>query len=390
MIYSAAFRNRLSVKKIQTKKKMTLILLITLNFLFWLEFFLTFFSLLLTKPFFYIFGHVKSVILNCFQNSTFLFFFQIGFLLLSFSSYTFFYSLMFPEIEKGELPNPPQVIAQLCSWFFQFKYQEGRVRERHMLLLSLFLSFLSSFFFRGGSPQLLVVFSLGYVLVIYLFPLDSSELSLFLILSFYSCEQSLSKWGFFLVVQLFFFFLITLLFAKGQPCPKNRFVHFLCAGAFFLFHGFFSYNENSFSQPSKLSILFSGACIIYLCLKKRTKLELWFCFVVYFFLSLHASFLLSPTHAKKLWGIPYGIFICITLNFLALLGFLLFHDNLPRRKQALLSLFYSVLFYIYAYFPGLAWLERWIEGIDLLLCILCLFSLLEEEEETDRDHPPHK
>lgn len=175
-------------------------------------------------------------------------------------------------MEKGELPNPPQVIAQLCSFFFLFKYPQGRVRERHMLLLSLFLSFLSSFFFRGGSPQLLVVFSLCYVLVIYLFPLGSSDFSLFIILSFYSCEKSLSKWGFFLIAQPFFFFLITLLFAKGQPCPKKRFVHFLCAGAFLLLYGFFSYNENYLAQPSKLSILFSGACIICLCLKKRTKL----------------------------------------------------------------------------------------------------------------------
>lgn len=86
---------------------------------------------------------------------------------------------------------------------------------------------------------------------------------------------------------------------------------------------------------------------------------------------------------------PYGIFIFIFIHLLALLGFLLFHDNLPRRKQALVPLFYSLLFYILGYFPGLAWLERWIEGIDLLLCILCLFALLEEEEETDRQRGPH-
>lgn len=130
---------------------MPLILLITINFLVILEFFINLLSLLLTKPFESIFGHVKSVILNCCKNATVLFFFQMGFLLFSFASYTFFYSLMFREMEKGELPNPPQVIAQLCSLFFLFKYPQGRVRERHMLLLSLFLSFLSSFFFRGGS-----------------------------------------------------------------------------------------------------------------------------------------------------------------------------------------------------------------------------------------------
>ena len=170
---------------------------------FSIEVCVNFLSLLLTKPLYYICGHVKSVILNCYKNKTVLFFFKMGFIIISFASYTFFYSLMFREMEKGELPNPPQVIAQLCSLFFLFKYPPGHVRERHMLLLSLFLSFISSLFFRGGSLQLLFVFSLCYVLVIYLFPLNSSDFSLFIILSFYSSDQVLSNWGFFLVAQLF-------------------------------------------------------------------------------------------------------------------------------------------------------------------------------------------
>ncbi|GER48870.1 tRNA 5-methylaminomethyl-2-thiouridinebiosynthesis bifunctional protein MnmC [Striga asiatica] len=37
---------------------------------------------------------------------------QSGFIIISFASYTFFFTLLFREMEEGELPNPPQALPE--------------------------------------------------------------------------------------------------------------------------------------------------------------------------------------------------------------------------------------------------------------------------------------
>lgn len=96
-------------------------------------------------------------------------------------------------------------------------------------------------------------------------------------------------------------------------------------------------------------------------------------------MSLLIGILISPTNTKTVWGIPYGIFIFLSLHLWSLFGLIFFRHRLPRRKQALVPLFFSGLFFLLGFFPELARLEKWISGIDLLLCILSVFSLLEEE-----------
>jgi len=59
------------------------------------------------------------------------------------------------------------------------------------------------------------------------------------------------------------------------------------------------------------------------------------------------------------------------------LGCFFFKDSLPREKQPLVPIFFSGLFFLLCSFPELAWLEKWIEGIDLLLLFLGIFSLME-------------
>ena len=39
------------------------------------------------------------------------------------------------------------------------------------------------------------------------------------------------------------------------------------------------------------------------------------------------------------------------------------------------------LFFLLGYFPELAWLEKWIEGIDLILLFLGFVSFIEEKKD---------
>lgn len=43
------------------------------------------------------------------------------------------------------------------------------------------------------------------------------------------------------------------------------------------------------------------------------------------------------------------------------------------------------LFFLLGYFPELAWLEKWIEGIDLILLFLGFVSFIEEKKTSTID-----
>jgi hypothetical protein len=92
----------------------------------------------------------------------------------------------------------------------------------------------------------------------------------------------------------------------------------------------------------------------------------------------------APSDKTTILGIPDGIFIFVFLHLWGFLGLFFFKDSLPRGKQPLVPLFFSGLFFFLGYFPELAWLEKWIEGIDLLLLFLGAFSLVEDEKSYQR------
>lgn len=56
---------------------------------------------------------------------------------------------MYPEIEKGNLVNPLQVLAQLSCFFFNFKYPQKPARVRHCIILCFFLCLLSTLYLKG-------------------------------------------------------------------------------------------------------------------------------------------------------------------------------------------------------------------------------------------------
>ena len=77
------------------------------------------------------------------------------------------------------------------------------------------------------------------------------------------------------------------------------------------------------------------------------------------------------------WVAVSSFFYCLSLFFF-IFGLFFFNKSLPRRKQPLIPLFFSGLFFLLGYVPELAWLEKWIEGIDLLLLALSVFSFIED------------
>lgn len=104
------------------------------------------------------------------------------------------------------------------------------------------------------------------------------------------------------------------------------------------------------------------------------------CNCIYFIFPSFIGLQSSPINKTTVWGIPDGIFIFFLIHFWLFLGVFLFKDSLPRKKQPLVPLFFSGLFFFLGYFQELAWLSKWIEGIDLLLLLLGTFSLVEGKE----------
>ena len=118
----------------------------------------------------------------------------------------------------------------------------------------------------------------------------------------------------------------------------------------------------------------------FLSLKKRTKFQFLISFFIYLTLSILIGVISSPSGKPTILGIPYGIFIFVFIHLWLFLGCFFFKESLPGESQPLVPIFFSGLFFLLCYFPELAWLEKWIEGIDLLLLFFGLFSLLESGE----------
>lgn len=308
-------------------------------------------------------------------------FLQIGFLLASFGLFVWSYKLMFGEVEKGNLVNPLQVIAQVSVLLF-FRYS---ARVRHLLLLCFFFSLLSSLHFQGIDRGVLSFALLLFLIVIFWIPLDYAYLIVFW---GYFLDQGLAKWGFHLAFQQVGYHALSFFFERGQSSAtsKKRICSFLFLVLIQAFFGLVHFGDFYFAEPLRLAALLSGACIIFLSLAKLAMWPFLLTSGFYFIISLFIGVMSSPGDKATIWGIPHGIIIFVLLHIGAFFGFFLFRDSLPGRKQPLVPFFFGGVFLLLGSFPELAWLKKWIEGIDLLLLVLGLFSFIEGEGSSQR-HP---
>lgn len=315
------------------------------------------------------------------ERQAIVFILQKGFLITSFGIYVFCYKLLFPEIEKGNLVNPLQVIAQLSCFLLNFKYPLKPVRVRHVLLLCFFLSLLSSLHLQGIDWEILSLVLFFFLILIYLFPVDYAHLIIF---CGYFLDQGLAKWGFYLAFQQVGHYALSFFLEKEKSTPKKRCLAWILLLIIQLIYGLLLYTDFYLMEPLKLAALLSGACIIFISLSRRTKWAFLIAFLLYLLISVFIGIKSAPSEKTTILGIPDGIFIFVFMHFWVFLGLFFFKDSLPRRKQPLVPLFFSGLFCFLGSFPELAWLEKWIEGIDLLLLILGLFSLVEDEKSYQR------
>jgi hypothetical protein len=102
---------------------------------------------------------------------------------------------------------------------------------------------------------------------------------------------------------------------------------------------------------------------------------------MYFFFSYLIAIAVSPTDTPTICGIPSGIFIFLLIHvwFLLIFIFLFLRTGSLKGKQPLIPIFFSIVFMILLHLPEVEWLERWIEGADLLLLMLSVFSLIENQ-----------
>lgn len=313
------------------------------------------------------------------ERQALVFFLQNTFLITSFGIFIFCYRLMFPEIEKENLVNPLQVIAQLSCFLFNFKFPLKPIRVRQLLLMCFFLSLLSSLHLQGKDWEILSLVLFLFIIFLILFPLELDFANLLIFLGYF-LDQGLAKWGFYLAFQQVGHYALSFFFEKQQSTPKKRLLSFILLLLIQLIFGFVYYEDFYLMEPLKLAALLSGACIIFLSLENRTKCAFLIAFFFYFIISLFIGVMLSPSDKTTIWGIPHVLLIFVFLHLWPLLGWLFFKDSLPRRKQPLVPLFFSGLFFLLSYFPELAWLEKWIEGMDLLLLLLGLFSFIQDEK----------
>lgn len=97
-----------------------------------------------------------------------LFLFKLNYIIASFMIFILIYQVSNPEISKGDLINPLQVVAQVSCFIYNSFYKKEKAREKHLLSLIFFVPAHYIFF----------TFFFGYFL-----------------------DQIMAQWGFYLAFQ---------------------------------------------------------------------------------------------------------------------------------------------------------------------------------------------
>lgn len=235
-----------------------------------------------------------------------------------------------------------------------------------------------SFHLHGLNGEILF-FLLGiFLLLVHFVSLDLVFLMVFIN---YFLDKELAQWSFYLAFQLVAYYALSF-FLEKEECKrtlKKRISSFVCLLSIQLIFGLIRFNHFYLQDPLKIVALFSGACIIFISIKSRTDSAFKIAFSLYFLLSLVIGTLVSPAN-NQIFGIPCGLVIFVLIHFWLFMGVFCFKKSLLRKRQAIIPFFFSGLFLLLTYFPELASLNKWIEGIDLLLFLFGLYSIIEEEE----------
>jgi hypothetical protein len=314
------------------------------------------------------------------------FFLKISAIFLFYFHFLFMYQIMFPGKDPRILPNPLLVITQLSCFYFFYK-KRGDAWKKHLCLLHLFCSINCNLYLQGLPISFLFFFFFIFLFCVLCFPLEQKETAIFILLSFHCADPHLSEWGFLLVFQQFVYWLFSLFLEEEKNAfIFERFFSFtiLLLAQFFL--GLLYYHQFYINEPLRFASLLSETCIIFFCLRERTTWEFCISFIFYFFSCSYIALNVSPTSTTTMWGVPSGIFLFLILHFwfLLILIFIFLERGSIKGKHPLIPIFFAIIFLIIPHLPGVEWLERWIEGMDLFLLLLSLLSLLDQKGQLKR------
>lgn len=313
-------------------------------------------------------------------NKSLLFFFaKLGYITIFFVFFTLSYSILFTP-DEPDFGRAFQVFLQLSLFLFMFRDFSPKAEKeaKWLLITSSFCSVIATLFLKNVLSLDILVFMVIplFYLLILLLPADVLPFS---ILILYSLDKGLAQWAFYLLFQLGTLHIFSFLFDSR---PKRGILPCTVLLLYFFVIGQVGYNVSFLHEPARLTALVSGACIIYLSLRRRSTIAFFICFLIYLSGSIGLG-VVSIASAPGGENISYPIpFLFIGTHAFLFLGFYLFQRNLPAAKQPLVPLLFGAILYFLPYFPNLEWLEGWIEGLDLFLLLLgfILFVCGEENE----------
>lgn len=312
------------------------------------------------------------------DRSRALLFVKIGYLTSLYLFFCIFYLHFFPDFKEDNYTRALQVVLQLSQFILNFRLFTTKEEKeaKWLLLICTFYSVVATLFLKNLVSIEGIVFIILPIFCFFVLLLPENVLP-FSILIFYSLEKGLAQWAFFLLFQLASYYGLSFFLEKR---PKRSIFPLLLLLLYFWVLGQACYSADFLHEPAQLSALVSGACIIFLCFRKRKKQAFLIAFLIDFFISIGIgiiSIASAPGGENISCPIPFVFILCHLLLFF---GLFLFQKNIRVERQPLVPLLFGALLFFLPYFPNLEWLEGWIEGLDFLLLLLGFLLFVCGEE----------
>lgn len=305
------------------------------------------------------------------KKDWFLFFVKLGYLTCFFFVFSLAYSRIFPTIEEDNYTRAFQVLLQLSLFLLNFRlFTTKEEKEAKWLLLILaFYSVVATLFLKNLVSLEGLLFIVVPLFCFFLLRLPSDVLP-FAILLFYSLEKGLAQWAFFLLFQLIAYYSLCFFL---EDRPKQSICPFLILLIYLFVLGKVHYSADFLHEPARLTALVSGACIIFLCFRRRGKVSFLFAFLISFFSSTGIGVIAiasAPGGDNISCPIPFLFLFCHLF-----LGFIPFSKEYPGGKttSSPLTLWGIVVFSTLLSKPGMA---RGVDrGTRLLSSLIRISSL---------------
>ena len=218
----------------------------------------------------------------------------------------------------------------------------------------------------------------------------SPPLSPFIFLLFFGLDRELAEWGFLLASQLLGYSALSFCLGRRESPVALRGgilpLILLCLMLYGL--RLYAFQEISFLDPWQLAAIFSGSCVLFISLEKRTLTGYMLTFILYSVLALFVSVWLSSAAGKAgipIEGMVFLLFLIGGICFICLIQKIF--QLTPNTVQALIPILFSALFFFLEELPALEGLPllKWLKGLDLLLLLVGLLLLIFNENRQGGD-----